>query len=61
MGFAVTTPLWASPLIGHYIDLQYKTDPTWTIVMFFVGVATSARVMWMYLRDFQRENRGSGE
>jgi len=33
-----SSPMLAGAIIGHYLDLYFKTDPYLTLVMFLLGV-----------------------
>jgi len=46
----------AGAIIGHYLDLYFKTDPYLTLVMFLLGVFAGFYRLVRILRDFQKES-----
>jgi len=48
-------PVIAGPLLGHYLDLHFGTDPKLTVLMFFLGAAAGVYNLVREVRNFQRE------
>lgn len=58
VGLEFSSPMLAGAIIGHYLDLYFKTDPYLTLLMFLLGVFAGFYRLVTILRDFQKENRG---
>jgi len=48
-------PVIAGPLVGHYLDLHFGTDPKLTVLMFFLGAAAGVYNLVREVKNFQRE------
>ena len=55
-GLEFSSPMLAGAIIGHYLDLYFKTDPYLTLVMFLLGVFAGFYRLVSILRDFQKES-----
>ncbi len=55
-GLEFSSPMLAGAIIGHYLDLYFKTDPYLTLVMFLAGVFAGFYRLVRILRDFQKES-----
>lgn len=55
VGFEFSSPMLAGAIVGHYLDLYFKTDPYLTLVMFLLGVFAGFYRLVTILRDFQKE------
>jgi F0F1-type ATP synthase assembly protein I len=55
-GVEFSSPMLAGALVGHYLDLYFKTDPYLTLVLFLLGVFAGFYRLVTILRDFQKEN-----
>ena len=55
-GLEFSSPMLAGAIIGHYLDLYFKTDPYLTLVMFLLGVFAGFYRLVIILRDFQKES-----
>jgi F0F1-type ATP synthase assembly protein I len=56
VGLEFSSPMLAGAVIGHYLDLYFKTDPYLTLVMFLLGVFAGFYRLVSILRDFQKES-----
>jgi len=59
IGFEFAWPMIAGAIIGHYLDLYFRTDPWLTLVMFLLGVFIGFYRLIQELTLFQRENEES--
>jgi F0F1-type ATP synthase assembly protein I len=55
-GVEFSSPMLAGALVGHYLDLYFKTDPYLTLTLFLLGVFAGFYRLVSILRDFQKEN-----
>jgi F0F1-type ATP synthase assembly protein I len=55
-GLEFSSPMLAGAIVGHYLDLYFKTDPYLTLVMFLLGVFAGFYRLVRILRDFQKES-----
>jgi F0F1-type ATP synthase assembly protein I len=55
VGLEFSSPILAGAIIGHYLDLHFKTDPYLTLVMFLLGVFAGFYRLVIILRDLQKE------
>ncbi len=55
IGSEVVSPLIAGPLLGHYIDLYFGTDPKFTLVMLLLGLFAGGYNLVREVRNFQRD------
>lgn len=44
----------AGALVGHYLDVYFRTDPYLTLVMFLLGVFGGFVNLIRIMRDFQK-------
>ncbi len=56
VGLEFSSPMLAGAIIGHYLDVYFKTDPYLTLVMFLLGVFAGFYRLVSILRDFQKES-----
>ncbi len=56
VGLEFSSPMVAGAIVGHYLDLYFKTDPYLTLVMFLMGVFAGFYRLVRILRDFQKES-----
>jgi F0F1-type ATP synthase assembly protein I len=59
IGFEFAWPMIAGAIVGHYLDLYFRTEPWLTLVMFLLGVFAGFFRLVQELALFQRENRES--
>jgi F0F1-type ATP synthase assembly protein I len=59
IGLEFAWPMIAGAILGHYLDLDFHTDPWLTLVMFLLGVFIGFYRLIQELALFQRENRES--
>jgi ATP synthase protein I len=57
IGTEFVSPIIVGPVIGHYLDLHYKTDPMFTLVCFFLGLFAGGYNLVREVRNFQRDSR----
>ncbi len=55
-GVEFSSPMLAGAVLGHYLDLYFKTDPYLTLTLFLLGVFAGFYRLVSILRDFQKEN-----
>jgi F0F1-type ATP synthase assembly protein I len=56
VGLEFSSPIIAGAIIGHYLDLYFKTDPYLTLVMFLLGVFAGFYRLVIILRDIEKES-----
>lgn len=52
------TPIFAGPVLGHYLDVYFKTGPWLTVVMFVLGVATGFYNLFREANAIAKELKG---
>lgn len=57
VGLEFSSPMLAGAIIGHYMDLYFKTDPYLTLVMFLLGVFAG---FWRLIRILSEFNKETG-
>ncbi len=60
VGIEFSSPMVAGAIIGHYLDLYFKTDPYLTLVMFLLGVFAGFYRLIVALSAFRKEQRSDG-
>jgi len=55
IGIEFSSPIVAGAIMGHYLDLYFKTDPWLTLIMFLMGVAAGFYKLITALGEFQKE------
>ncbi len=55
VGMEFSSPIVAGAIVGHYLDLYFKTDPYITLVMCLMGVFAGFYRLITLLREFQKE------
>jgi len=59
VGIEFSSPMIAGAIIGHFLDVHFKTDPFLTLVMFLLGVFAGFFRLIMLLRDLQSDSQSS--
>jgi ATP synthase protein I len=55
IGSEFFSPIIVGPIVGHYLDLYFRTDPWLTFVMFLLGVMAGFYNLIREVRRFQKE------
>ncbi len=55
VGLEFSSPMLAGAILGHYLDIYFRTDPYLTLLMFLLGVFAGFYRLVSILRDFQKE------
>ncbi len=56
VGVEFFSPPLAGAIVGHYLDLYFKTDPTLTLVMLGLGVFAGFYRLIVTLNEFRKES-----
>jgi ATP synthase protein I len=56
VGVEFSSPIVGGAIVGHYLDLYFKTDPWLTLIMFLLGVLAGFIRLIRSLAEFQRES-----
>jgi F0F1-type ATP synthase assembly protein I len=59
IGWEFAGPIVAGAIIGHYLDLYFKTDPWMTLVMFLLGLFAGFYRLIQELSSFMRDEKDS--
>lgn len=54
VGIEFSSPIIAGALLGHYLDLHFRTDPYLTLIMLLLGVVAGFVNLIRRMRDFQK-------
>lgn len=54
VGVEFSSPIIAGALLGHYLDLHFRTDPYLTLIMLLLGVVAGFVNLIRRMRDFQK-------
>jgi F0F1-type ATP synthase assembly protein I len=54
IGVEFFSPPLAGAIVGHYLDLYFKTDPTLTLVMLVLGVFAGFYRLIVMLNEFRK-------
>jgi ATP synthase protein I len=57
IGTEFVSPIIVGPIIGHYLDLRYGTDPKLTLLFFFLGLLAGGYNLVREVRNFQKESK----
>ena len=57
IGSEVVSPLIVGPVVGHYIDQHFGTDPKFTLVMFLLGLLAGGYNLVRLLREVKNLQR----
>ncbi len=55
IGSEVVSPLIVGPILGHYIDVYFGTDPKFTLVMFLLGLFAGGYNLVREVKNFQSD------
>jgi ATP synthase protein I len=55
IGTEFVSPIIVGPIVGHYIDLHFGTDPMFTLVMFLLGLFAGGYNLFREVKNLQRD------
>lgn len=55
IGTEFVTPIIAGPVVGHYMDQYFRTDPWLTFAMFMLGVIAGFYNLIREVRNFEKD------
>ena len=58
IGTEFVSPIVVGPVVGHYLDLYFKTDPWLTLVMFLMGVIAGFYNLVREVKNFEKDLQG---
>ncbi len=55
IGTEFVSPIVVGPVVGHYLDLYFGTDPKLTVLMLLLGVIAGGFNLVRETRNFERD------
>lgn len=50
IGWEIAIPIVGGPLLGHFIDQRFATNPRWTLILLGVGLLSAVAAVIRYVR-----------
>lgn len=55
IGLELVSPILGGAILGHFLDLYFKTDPLLTLVLLLLGVFVGFYRLIVVLNEFRKE------